>query len=109
MLIKQILLKVADQADWSDRNSPIANFFAELIINNPYREHNAKNFDDKIFFFEPINKYLDLMWLKRTVYEVVKTKTADLKGNKKLAEAMATAKLPEFYKTPQKKETLLAE
>lgn len=106
MLIKIVLSKVADQADWTDKNSAIANFFAELIIQNPYREHNAKNFDDKIFFFEPINKYLDLMWLKKTALEIVSKKSntenrADLRGNKKLEEAFANTKLPAYYNAPQ--------
>lgn len=26
------------------------------------------NFDDKIFFFEPINKFYDLPWLKQLAY-----------------------------------------
>jgi len=42
-----------------------------LIMGNPYREHTAKNFDDKIFFFEPINKYYDLLWLKRMAFHLL--------------------------------------
>ena len=34
------------------------------IKGNPYREHNDKNYEDKIFFFEPINKFYDLPWVK---------------------------------------------
>ena len=42
-----------------------------LIMGNPYREHTEKNFDDKIFFFEPINKYYDLLWLKRMAFHLL--------------------------------------
>ena len=42
-----------------------------FILGNPYREHNAKNFDDKIFFYEPINKYYDLLWVKRQAYQIL--------------------------------------
>lgn len=34
-----------------------------IIIGRIYREHQAKNFDDKIFFSEPPNKYCDLLCL----------------------------------------------
>uniref|UniRef100_A0A7S3FSW8 Uncharacterized protein n=1 Tax=Strombidium rassoulzadegani TaxID=1082188 RepID=A0A7S3FSW8_9SPIT len=45
-----------------------------FILNNPYREHNVKNFDDKIFFYEPINKYYDLLGLKKLVFtQIVST------------------------------------
>lgn len=37
-------------------------------MNDPYREHVAKNFDDKIFFFEPINKFYDLLWIKKLAF-----------------------------------------
>jgi hypothetical protein len=37
---------------------------ANFVANRLYREHQLKNFDDKIFFFEPPNKYCDLLWLQ---------------------------------------------
>lgn len=40
----------------------------QWITSNPYRDHLAKNFDDKIFFFEPINKFYDLLWIKRLAF-----------------------------------------
>lgn len=37
----------------------------ELILNQitepAYREHVEHNFEDKIFFFEPVNKFFDLV------------------------------------------------
>lgn len=37
------------------------NFLGEFFSNDFYREHLEKNFDDKIFFHEPVNKYYDLL------------------------------------------------
>jgi len=44
---------------------------SSFIVGNPYREHNVKNFDDKIFFYEPINKYYDLLWIKRQAFKIL--------------------------------------
>ena len=57
-------------ADSPETLKTVANEFlvAPFIVRNPYREHVEKNFDDKIFFFEPINKYYDLLHLKKMVY-----------------------------------------
>ena len=38
------------------------------VLGNPYRDHIEKNFEDKIFFFEPINKFFDLLWVKRLAF-----------------------------------------
>ena len=35
-----------------------------------YRDHISKNFEEKIFNFEPANKYYDLLWVKRIVYKI---------------------------------------
>jgi len=43
--------------------------YNKWIIGNPYREHLEKNFEDKIFFFEPVNKFYDLLWVKRLAYK----------------------------------------
>jgi hypothetical protein len=40
----------------------------DLLMANPYREQNEKNYEEKIFLFEPINKYFDLLWLKRIAF-----------------------------------------
>jgi hypothetical protein len=40
-------------------------FLEEFITSNPYREHIEKNFDDKIFFHEPVNKFYDLLLIKK--------------------------------------------
>jgi len=40
----------------------------QWILGNPYREHLAKNYEDKIFFFEPVNKFYDLLWVKRLAF-----------------------------------------
>lgn len=42
--------------------------YKQWIVGNPYREHLTKNFEDKIFFFEPVNKFYDLLWVKRLAY-----------------------------------------
>ena len=38
------------------------------ILRNPYREHLSQNYEDKIFFFEPLNKFYDLLWIKRLAF-----------------------------------------
>jgi len=38
------------------------------VQGNYYREHVDKNFEDKIFFFEPINKFFDLLWIKKLAF-----------------------------------------
>ena len=43
--------------------------YNQWIVGNPYREHLSKNFEDKIFFFEPVNKFYDLLWVKRLAYK----------------------------------------
>ena len=47
--------------------------FKEWILGNPYREHLEKNFEDKIFFFEPLNKFYDLLWVKRLAFTQLMT------------------------------------
>jgi hypothetical protein len=42
-------------------------------LGNPYREHLEKNFEDKIFFFEPLNKFYDLLWVKRLAFTQLMT------------------------------------
>lgn len=42
-----------------------------FIIGRLYREHQLKNFDDKIFFYEPPNKYCDLLWLQRAAFKLL--------------------------------------
>jgi hypothetical protein len=41
----------------------------DMLMANPYREQNEKNYEEKIFLFEPINKYFDLLWLKRIAFK----------------------------------------
>lgn len=58
--------------------------FKEWILGNPYREHLEKNFEDKIFFFEPLNKFYDLLWVKRLAFAqlmtIVKRESSALTG-----------------------------
>jgi len=35
-------------------------FLNRFLEESPYREHLDLNFDDKIFFYEPVNKFFDL-------------------------------------------------
>jgi hypothetical protein len=53
-----------------DTKREIVNSFLlnDLLFSNPYREQNEKNYEEKIFLFEPINKYYDLLWLKRIAF-----------------------------------------
>lgn len=78
-LVHSLLHKVSKACpDWSKPHPIIDNFFVrDLILTNVYREHNAKNYDDKIFFFEPINKYFDLLWFKRMAFEVFNARLND--------------------------------
>lgn len=41
----------------------------KFLSENPYRDHLAKNYEDKIFFFEPVNKFYDLLWVKRLAFD----------------------------------------
>ena len=52
-----------------------------MLMANPYREQNEKNYEEKIFLFEPINKYFDLLWLKRIAF-----KQLNKEENKKLID-----------------------
>jgi len=58
----------------SQPNEELKKIYANYFLSNywlpfnPYREHLAKNFDDKIFFFEPINKFYDLLWVKKIAF-----------------------------------------
>ncbi len=56
---------------------------------NPYREQNEKNYEEKIFLFEPINKYFDLLWLKRIAFkQLSKEENKQLIDGNKLNEYM---------------------
>ena len=74
--------------------------YREWIVGNPYREHLAKNFEDKIFFFEPVNKFYDLLWVKRLAYrqlQAIKKASPGLQlgGTAELAEV--DTRLNEYY------------
>ena len=43
--------------------------FQQWIMGNPYRDHLSKNYEEKIFFFEPLNKFYDLLWVKRLAFK----------------------------------------
>lgn len=47
----------------------VDNFICKLLRENPYREHLDLNFDDKIFFHEPVNKFFDLPLLRTLAWE----------------------------------------
>lgn len=44
-----------------------SNFLEEMINTSFYREYLDLNFDDKIFFHEPVNKFFDLLRVKRLI------------------------------------------
>jgi len=61
VLIQSILEMVANKS--LDKKAIINQFLiGNFMVFSHYREHYEKNFDDKIFFYEPINKYFDLFW-----------------------------------------------
>jgi hypothetical protein len=47
--------------------------YKKWIVGNPYRDHLAKNYEDKIFFFEPVNKFYDLLWIKKLAFKQLLT------------------------------------
>jgi hypothetical protein len=71
VLIESVLRTISKSIEHPDCDNWLVENF---ITGNLYREHNDKNFDDKIFFYEPINKYCDLLWLKRVVFKLIKSK-----------------------------------
>ena len=71
-------------------------------MSNPYREHLEKNFEDKIFFFEPLNKFYDLLWVKKLAYnEILKfnLEIREVSEDKKLANLSVnlSEKISEYY------------
>lgn len=51
--------------DYTLTEQQVCFFYFEAFLNrfldeNPYREHLQMNFEDKIFFYEPDNKFFDL-------------------------------------------------
>lgn len=45
------------------------NFLADFLTTTPYREHASKNYTEKIFYFEPLNKFYDLIRIRRMAWE----------------------------------------
>lgn len=45
-----------------------SNFLEQLATQDFYREHLELNFDDKIFFHEPVNKFFDLLWVRKLCF-----------------------------------------
>jgi hypothetical protein len=46
-----------------------SNFLEELLSRQFYREYMELNFEDKIFFHEPVNKFFDLLRVKKLVWD----------------------------------------
>lgn len=46
-----------------------------LIKDSLYQEHLTKNFGDKIFFFEPLNRYVDIEYLKKRIHRKLESKS----------------------------------
>jgi hypothetical protein len=46
----------------------VENLLCKFLKENPYREHLDLNFDDKIFFHEPVNKFFDLPLLRKLAW-----------------------------------------
>ena len=49
------------------------NFLEELATQDYYREYLEHNFDEKIFFHEPVNKYFDLLWIRKLCFNSLKS------------------------------------
>ena len=49
------------------------NFLEELATQDYYREYLEHNFDEKIFFHEPVNKYFDLLWVRKLCFNCLKS------------------------------------
>lgn len=61
-----------------------------FLIFSAYREHYSKNFEDKIFFFEPINNYYDLLEHRRLcLNHIVKLNRFDLVDQVPIKETMS--------------------
>ena len=74
MLIESIIRTTlaSAQSEKEVLTSFVNNFLVQnFMLNRLYREHQLKNFDDKIFFYEPPNKYCDLLWLQHLVFELL--------------------------------------
>lgn len=61
--------RILASGDEAVKNAYLNNYLIpQWILGNPYRDHVEKNYEDKIFFFEPINKFYDLLWVKRLAF-----------------------------------------
>lgn len=47
----------------------VDNFLNKFLQENPYREHLDLNFNDKIFFHEPVNKFFDLPLIRTFAWQ----------------------------------------
>ena len=46
-------------------------FLNKFLSENPYREHLDLNFEDKIFFHEPVNKFFDLPLIRTMAFHQI--------------------------------------
>jgi len=68
VIMEELFGDVSQQilASSPDLKKDFAEFLAnEFVLKSDYRDHHPKNFQDKIFFFEPTNKFYDVLWIKR--------------------------------------------
>ena len=68
-------------------------FLEEFLVRDFYREHLELNFSEKIFFHEPVNKYFDLLWVRKLAWENMqrfKTISNPLKLNASRMTALET-------------------
>ena len=69
------------------------NFLEEMLTQEYYREYLELNFDEKIFFHEPVNKYFDLLWVRKLAWNSLQRFKAirnPLKMNRNRIEANET-------------------
>ena len=69
------------------------NFLEEILTQEYYREYLELNFDEKIFFHEPVNKYFDLLWVRKLAWTSLQRFKAirnPLKMNRNRIEANET-------------------
>jgi hypothetical protein len=73
-----------------DKKAVVNDFLVkQFLLQDIYREQQEKNFDDKIFFFEPCNKYCDLVWIRKAVFGLL-VQNADLLDQEELKKHVKT-------------------
>lgn len=85
---KRLFLKALESA--SGDKEKVAKVLTDLllvqILEPAYREHVKHNFDDKIFFFEPVNKFYDLVEVQQLAFEAFEQGLSELPDKAQIAQ-----------------------